>query len=239
MNEYQELALDKYYEIIGQYPQLFHARKLRNIVLDRHRLEEYLDKEGGVIGLAVDTPYVYFIIDLVESKDSNNNNIYYPYLRVVNVKQLRGAKNTVVVGVLANSDLGNPGDVVLTLQERHATGINHLEFPRGFGEIGLTGQENALKELKEETGYIGNNAYLIGHTHSDTGLTDLEVDFYYVPIMEQVQRTPDKQEAIVSVKCLSEDDTWNMIDRGYITDSFTIQAVALYERFKRRSHFHS
>lgn len=47
------------------------------------------------------------------------------------------------------------GDVLLIRTFRHETRSWNWEVPKGFGEQGLTPEQCALKELREETGYTG------------------------------------------------------------------------------------
>ena len=102
-------------------------------------------------------------------------------------------------------------------------------MPRGFGEPGLSGEANALKELEEETGYIGEKAYLLGRLNTDSGLTDSEVSFYHVPVVRRGAPKPETKEAIRSVSVASRQDIWNEIHAGKIKDGFTLAGLALYE----------
>jgi ADP-ribose pyrophosphatase len=150
-------------------------------------------------------------------------------MRVVYRNQLLDAVNVVVLAPIANDARGTVGDVALVEQERHALGSVELECPRGFGDPGLSGEENALKELREETGFVGERAYYLGSTFTDSGLLDAEVSFYHVPIVERERRDPEIEEAIVSVSLASPASVWSFIRHGKIRDSFTLQAIALYE----------
>jgi ADP-ribose pyrophosphatase len=209
------------------YPQLFTPRKLRRIVLDRSAIEHYAEENRLALGLVAETPHVYFIVDLVEALDHDDQPFRFPYLRLVYRKQLEGGINTVVIGTIANPELGPIGSVVVLRQERHATGEFHLELPRGFGEVNLNGEQNALKELREETGYTGTSAELLGTIHTDTGVTDAVVSFYHVPITGKEEPIPEREEAIEEVLLFSVEDLRAKIRDGEITDSFTLQAVAL------------
>lgn len=115
-------------------------------------------------------------------------------------------------------------------QERHATGTVETELPRGFGEVGLTAEQNALRELREETGAIGEEAHLLGSTYTDSGIMDGMVSFYHVPITARVSSAPESQEAITGVRLASREEAWEDIMAGRIRDAFTLQAMALFER---------
>ncbi len=227
LTQHQHDAIERYLEFATAYPQLFKPRKLRRIVLDRSALETYAEENRVALGVVAETPHMYFIVDLVEALDQNSQPFRYPYLRLVYRKQLEGGVNTVVIGTISNPELGPVGSVVMLKQERHATGEFHLELPRGFGEVNLDGEQNALKELLEETGYVGTSAQLLGTMHTDTGVTDALVSFYHVQITSKVDPTPEREEAIEEVRLISVEDLGAKIPRGEVTDSFTLQALAL------------
>jgi ADP-ribose pyrophosphatase len=229
LTEHQRKAIERYFEFMGAHPECFQSREYRKIVTNRSVLEKFSRKNGVVLGLSAVTPYVYFVVDLVEGPGLNNRNITYPYLRVIYRKQLEGAVNIVVLGTIENEKLGTFGSIVFVQQERHATGDLHLELPRGFGEKGLNGKEIAIQELLEETGFVGQKANMLGTTHTDTGLTDAKVSFYHVPVIGKTTQKPEEREAIHAVKLLNEDDVIRNMRNGVITDGFTVQALMLYD----------
>ncbi|MBM4821024.1 MULTISPECIES: NUDIX hydrolase [Streptomyces] len=211
---------------MNRVPGLFQDRQRRRIVLDKERLKNFVTQSDVPLGVTAETPYSLFIVDLVESTDGHRV-IAYPYQRVVYKAQLCGATNVVVIGRLANEELGEIGSIILVRQERHATGRFHLELPRGFGEVGLSGLRSALHELKSETGFDGNTAFRKGSTYTDSGLTDARVDFYEVPVIRRTEPDPDCGEVIQEVQLLAESELVSKVRAGSITDSFTVQAVAL------------
>lgn len=230
LTEHQKEALSSYWKLMVDYPALFKFRNQRPIVRDPQVLESYAAEKGIVLGVAATTPYVYFVVDLVESRLKDGNVFIHPYLRVVSVGQLKGGVNVVILATIQNTALGDIGNIVLLEQERHATGFNEVELPRGFGESSLSGEENALKELREETGYVGNHAYPLGSTYTDSGLTDGKVFFYHIPVTAYQSSSNETEEAISKVHLLSLEEIWNQINLGYIQDSFTLQALVLYEK---------
>jgi ADP-ribose pyrophosphatase len=225
--------LDAYQELAGRYPDAFLGREHRPIIRDRDTLEAYAARHGIVLGVAATTPYVHFIVDLVEGKDAGGAPRAYPYQRILYRGQLEGGVNTVVLATIAEPSLGRVGDIVLVEQERHATGRVENELPRGFGKPGLTGGENALAELREETGFIGNEAHWLGSTLTDSGATDARVTFHHVPVTGRSARAPEPEEAIVDIRLLSIETAWREVATGAIHDGFTVQALALFERPRR------
>lgn len=231
MDRYK-IALEKYFELIQKHPALFSGRKERKIITDKKNIEQYIENFNIVLGVVAENKYVYFIEDLVEASNKFGDKIQYTYFRIVSKKQLNGGVNVVVLGLIKNRKLGEINNIVLVNQERHATGLYELALPRGFGESNINGEDNALKELKEETGYIGirKDTRYLGKTYTDSGLTNSLVYFYVVPIVDKVINDFEVEEAIENVQLLSIKDTWEKIEIGNITDSFTIQALAFYEK---------
>jgi len=220
----QRKALDRYAELQAQYPQLFGERTLRRIVTDRAALESYAAGHGVVVGVAAETHWFFFLIDLVEPA---SGGVPYTYSRLINRGQLEGGTNVAVLALIADPSLGSPGDVVLVEQERHALGRMETAIPRGFGEPGLEGPDNALRELQQETGYVGSEAEFLGEVVIDSGTGDARVRFYRVAVHGRVAPAPEREESIRGVKTMPPAALWAAILSGEVTDSFTIEALAL------------
>jgi ADP-ribose pyrophosphatase len=227
LSERQRQALADYQEMIARYPQLFTERRLRRLVLDPAELAAYTAEHDALLGVSAATPYLFLLNDLVESRAADGTALRYPYLRLVSRPQLLGGVNVVIIAAIADPAIGRLGDIVLVEQERHATGRTEIELPRGFGEPGLGMADNALKELREETGYIGGEVRDLGAAITDSGLMDTEVHFLYGPIVGRISRVADPREAITETRLLPADEIWSAIRAGRIRDSFTIQAMAL------------
>lgn len=232
LTDHQREAIYSYEKLMAERPALFAGRHSRPIVRDREALIAYAAEHGVVLGVAAETPYVLFIVDLVESRTLNGSVLRHPYLRVVSRAQLEGGVNVVVLATIENPSLGKMGDIVIIEQERHALGTYEIELPRGFGERELSGEENALRELEDETGYVGDHAHFLGATCTDSGLTDGIVSFYHVPVMRRVAGRPETEEAISSVRTATREEVWMSIRSGSIRDGFSLQALALYEKLR-------
>ena len=228
---YKKKALDDYFVFMENHPEFFKSRELRMIIRERNLIEEYMEKNNTVIGVLVKTPYTIFVVDLVESRDVDNNIVCYPYQRSFNQKEINGAVNVVILATIENK-INKINEVILVNQERHSTGKFHLELPRGFGEIGLSGEENSLKELREETGYVGKNSTYIGSSYTDSGITNSKVSFYHIQILKKVDKDTKIEEPISNILLLSVTKIWEKIRKGEIVDSYTIQALALFEKFR-------
>ncbi|MCG8688661.1 MAG: NUDIX hydrolase [Desulfobacterales bacterium] len=229
LSKHQNESIRKYFEFKRMHPEYFKKRKFRKIITETEVLKNFAIEHDVAIGLSAETPYFYLVTDLVQGAGQNSQTITYPYLRLIYKNQLNGVNGVVILGTIENEKLGVPGSIVFVQQERHATGKSHLELPRGFCEKGMSREENARRELLEETGFIGEKSKLIGTTYSDTGLTDNKVSFYHISITDQSSFDPEVEEAISEVKIMKKKETMDKITKGIITDGFTIQALMFFD----------
>jgi 8-oxo-dGTP pyrophosphatase MutT (NUDIX family) len=116
-------------------------------------------------------------------------------------------------------------ELVLVRQFRYGTKEFSLEPPGGVIEKGEDPIEAGLRELKEETGYVGENATLIGTARPNAAI--LSNQCYFV-VVENVMKTAelefDQHEELVtelhSVKNLKR-----MVKEEKITHSIGLNAI--------------
>lgn len=236
LSEHQREALASYYELIESRPDLFGGRERRPIVLDHEVIEAYAAEQGAVLGVAFANQYLWLLNDLVRSRDRAGNEKLHPYLRTMGPPQRAGAppmgSGSVILATVPAAGPDGSERIVLVEQERHQTGALTLEVPRGFAAPGVSPGEQALRELAEETGYRGEEARLLGRTGESA---DKLVSFFHVPVTGQAERAAEIEEAITGSVLLSRDELWAHIDSGAVHDSFTVQALGLYEHRLRTS----
>jgi len=230
LTDHQTEALAAYRALMVERPGLFQGRTRRPIVADLDVVGAYAAAHGVVLGVAAQTPQILLVVDLVESRRPDGGVLRHPYLRVVSRGQLEGGVNVVVLATIADPALGPVGSIVLVDQERHALGACVTELPRGFGEPGLSGEANALRELEEETGYRGRSARLLGAAAIDSGMTDASASFYHVEVIARAAARPETSEAIAGVRLATPSELWDAVRSGAVRDSFTLQALALWDR---------
>lgn len=229
LSEQQRDALVHYYRLLESHPGLFAGRMCRPIVLEPAILEAYATEHRVILGVACKTPYLWLINDLVQSQAGSGTTLH-PYLRLIAPPDATAMPGVVVLATIPASETPSRQQVVLVEQERHATGAIELELPRGFGEPGTSPAAQALRELRQETGYIGAEATYLGNTLTDSGTTDRSASFFHIEVTSRVAEEPETHEAIFGTVLLSLDELWNRIDSGAVHDAFTVQALALYER---------
>jgi len=233
LSAHQVEALRAYADLIATRTDLFEGRRRRPIVRDPATLEHYAAEHDVVLGVAAKTPYLWLVNDLVASATASGQTTLHPYLRIVQPEGLIGPVGVVVIATLG--DDGGTERVVVVCQERHATGRVEVELPRGFGTVGVEPEVDAVRELAEETGYAGVAAEVLGTTLTDSGTSDGLVSFVHVRITDRATSSPEISEAIERVVLMTRDELWQLIDSGAVRDSFTLQAVSLYERSLARS----
>ena len=230
LSEHQRQALARYYQLLKDHPGLFSGRQRRPIVRDPQILEAFAEKHQVVLGVSAETPYLWLINDLVQSRNRSGTALVHPYLRVVAPPEVANATGVVVFATI-HTPLSEPTEsIILVEQERHATGSLELELPRGFGAPRALPEAQALQELQEETGYVGDRAEYLGTTLTDSGIIDRSVCFFHIPVTGRVTAEPEPQEAISQIVLLTRSELWARIDSGALRDGFTVQALALYER---------
>lgn len=205
-------GLDDYFELLSQRPDEFKDVPYLHIELDRGTIEEYMEKTGKQIGVVYQNEYNIVVVDLICGLDG----AHYPYQRV-----LQTARGEAVVCVPLYNE-----KFVLLRQYRHSLRDEQYAFPRGYGENGLTAEENAAKELEEEIGATLDHAERLGVVVADSGISGNRVQTILCYVKDV--QTKKGYEGIDEVVMLSADELEEWIQSGKINDGFTLSAYALY-----------
>lgn len=113
-------------------------------------------------------------------------------------------------------------DVLLIRRFNHATRAWHFEIPIGLGVKGLSGEENARKELTEELGAIVSHLLPIGKLEEGPGLTSTPAELFYAEI--ESYGDVNQQEGITEVLQVKVSEFERMMRDGEITDSYALIA---------------
>lgn len=182
------------------------------VVTDRAAVMQFeASAQGRPIGIAYSSPYNQLLVDLVEDGQGRR----FAYERV-----LPTAKNAVVV--IPRYD----GKFVLLRQFRHALSSYQLGFPRGYGEPGISAQDNAEKELFEELRVhpVAPPQYL-GSVVPDSGLSGGRAEVFLCDI--PAPQPEVGYEEIDGFDCVSVLELGRLIKEGRIDDGFTLSALTL------------
>lgn len=102
--------------------------------------------------------------------------------------------------VMAIPRLVPSGDYLLIEQFRVPTGTMSIEFPAGLVDVGETPEAAVLRELREETGYLGRIVGVAPRGYSSPGLSSESIVQVLVeideadPANQKPQPRPDEEE---------------------------------------------
>jgi len=220
-----------YFEILQTHPWLLGAEFDLKIITDCAEIAEWQiqkrlnlkkqesNSEWADIGVVLDDPFVVVLRDLVTFDDGFRNG----YIRLYNRSYLEGGAAGVVI--LPEKD----GKILLMHHFRHATRSRHWEFPRGFGEPGVSAVVQARVEIKEEIGAEIVELLDLGVYFANTGLEGNPINLFLGRIMADVVIDPNTGSD--ALQWVSVDELEKLIANAEITDGFTIAA---YTRAKLR-----
>lgn len=90
------------------------------------------------------------------------------------------------------------GDIVLVKQYRPAVETVTLELPAGVVDAGGTPDETAIRELKEETGFVADRVTLVGCLKPDTGRLANRMWVYFAPdVVRDASAAPESGMEVV------------------------------------------
>lgn len=201
-----------YLQLMEERPEAFAPSDQLAIVTDEALVEKFTEETGRKIGLLYQSAFRLLVVDLVQSPDG----ALFAYERLLPAVREEGVAAVTVW----------EGKFVLLRQFRHALREEQYAFPRGFGEPGLTTEENVKKEVREELGAGTRSVRRLGRLTADSGLAGGYVSVYLC----QVDGVAAVQgyEGIGGTVQLSQQELERWIREGRITDGFTLAAYSLY-----------
>jgi 8-oxo-dGTP pyrophosphatase MutT (NUDIX family) len=156
-------------------------------------------------------PYWDYNYDRYILPDGNEGNYHY----------VKSRGSTIIIPKHNNNTF------TMVRQYRYLNKRQSLEFPGGGIKKGLNPIENAIEELKEETGLLPQNLELIGEYNPFNGVTD-EICYTYLATgltFTDSEPEPSEEFEIVSIEF---DQIVDFIRKGKIWDGMTLAAWALY-----------
>ena len=202
--EYRRL-LEKYSNELG--PLGHSAQNEIEIILDSEKMKEIESRTGRTIGVILDDPFWLLLNDPVRFPNGKSG----VYGRLLWKKSLGGIAGVAVMAITAD------GRVALNRNYRHATRSWEYELPRGGIEKGESAQEGALREVKEETGFIIKDLKPLGEMANDSGMTSGITSVYLANAGVRGNSSPEDSEAIAAVETFSLSDIRKGLMAGYLT----------------------
>jgi len=220
--------LKKYLSLIQEHPAWFRNHNEKGeikIITDEKRIREeqkrlraYYRKMGKpsqwiAIGVLAEDQWFYVLRDMVEFPDGKVGG----YIRWINRKSSEGGGfNSVLICT--------QGDKVLMIRKfRHEERNWSWEFPRGFGEPGVSAEKNARTELKEEIGV--SNAKLTCLTKVKEGKAGMAV--FWVEIPEEQEIPFETYEEIAKYRWIKMSKLEQIVKKGQLSDWFSLWAYSL------------
>ena len=121
--------------------------------------------------------------------------------------------------------------IVLIRQFRQAAGKILYEIPAGTLEKGDEPDKCAVRELREETGYVGNLTRLF-HCYLAPGYSTEIIHFYSATNLKKVEHETDPDE-FIEIVTISKIDAARMIVSNEIEDAKTICGILIIQRLDK------
>ncbi len=221
-------SLEKYFLLLKKQPELFRnsgdvgeikiITDKKRILAEQKKIRAKLRKEGKPsnwidIGVLAEDQWFYVLRDIVEFPDGRVGG----YIRWINRKSTEGGGfNSVLMCV--------QGDKVLMIRKfRHEERNWSWEFPRGFGEPGLSAEKNARTELLEEIGV--SNAKLTCLTKVKEGKGGTAVFLVEIPKGQKI--TLETHEGIAKYRWVKMTKLEQIVKKGQLSDWFSLWAYSL------------
>lgn len=191
---------------------LLHENEIREAeaIMSQWLKSQKLPIEWAQVGIAYQDQYRMILRDAVRFP----NGLAGTYVRIVR----DGVPGVIVFPVYQRQ-------VLLIRHFRHATRTWHIEVPRGYGEEGTSGEENARRELKEEIGATTSRLVALGQAYPDTGALSEYNNFFYAEV--ETYGDIEADEAIVEILPTPIAEFERMIRENEIEDGFTLTAYGL------------
>lgn len=130
------------------------------------------------------------------------------------------------VNVLA---LTPAGELVLVRQFRFGIDTFSLEIPGGVMEGGEDPVEAGLRELREETGYTGARARLLGSTHPNPAIQSNRCHFVFVEDAVRTEELEWDADEEIEVTLRPAAEVLALARAGGITHALVLNALLLFE----------
>lgn len=203
-----------YVELMQNRQNDFKYSQIYTIETDLKTICEFEIMNNMKIGVRYRSPFSIVVMDLVKDKDE----------RMFGFERILPA---VPSGAVVCVPIYN-GKYVLLKQFRHTLRTFQYGFPRGFGELGLSPEQNAKKELFEELGCHVIKTEDLGEIVADSGLSGNRVRALLCEI--STPKLNAEHEGIVSFELVSPEQLRQMISDNKINDGFTLAAYGILNK---------
>ncbi|CAM3598722.1 NUDIX hydrolase [Nocardioides marinus] len=127
-------------------------------------------------------------------------------------------------GVVVVAERG--GQVALVRLWRPSVGAKRLELPRGLRESDRP-EDDAARELREETGFEPRHLHHLGELEVDTSLLPTSVHAFHAEIQQDAEPVATDGE-VDRVVWVDVEDLASLLSNGELRDAISLAAVALW-----------
>lgn len=213
-------AFDEYKKLMKLRPEEFNQDSSLNIVTDEKTIENFCKEHNREVGVVYKSAYNMIVVDLVENM--HERKFFYERL-------LPSVKGEAVVAIVKFKD-----KFIILDQFRHAARKSLFCFPRGYGEEGISAEDNVRKELIEELGIKNEDiakTTIIGKTVANSGIAGEEIS---IALCEITNYNFKKSEEIEGIFALTESELDTFIANGLFYDGISTSAWAVYKAVKNK-----
>ena len=229
-------ALDRYCELLTQYPKLRREGDLNDYTKGTYQIIYDHIQIASIQKEVYERLYSKAISKGLSPSEANElaanfsrpgvvcEDHYWLWIRdaVISPQGYRHTYNRMVW----KSDLDRPGGVaslpvngdkiVIELAFRHATQTWEFEMPRGASNEKESSIETAKREILEETGCVTDQLVQLGTLTPDTGLTASIIPIFIGKVVEEKTAAQDQTEAIKGKYAFTYTELMEGYKRGYI-----------------------
>jgi len=127
------------------------------------------------------------------------------------------------------------GQLVLVRQFRYGTNEFSLEIPGGMIDPGEAPVAAAIRELLEETGYVGTNAHVIGTVQPNPAIQNNRCHFVLIENAELRASVGWDHDEEIAVQLAPADEVIAWARSGKITHALVVAALMYFEpRWRER-----
>ncbi len=125
------------------------------------------------------------------------------------------------------------GTLTVTTQMRYPVGKVLYDFPAGMVDPGEDPGQTALRELREETGYVATDCVPIGSFYTSPGLTTERAYVFVARGLSMGMASPDEMEDIAVFR-FTRSEIERLTSESDVS-GFILSSLYLYDRWKSGS----